>query len=121
VGRRDGLRPVRRRLAAGGLVVVGVAGVVVLPVLGGPGTPLYAGFFLLVAGAGTTLYADDPRWTATGFGLVAAVALLLGAGRLAVRGSIDPLVVLLVVLACVAGWRSYQYLRVARARDPPTE
>ena len=105
----------RRRFAGAGLVLSGLAGAVALPLLGGSGTPLHAGFFLLVALAGGLLYADDRRWTAAGFGLVAAAALVLGVGRLAVRRSVDPLAALLVVLAAVAGWRGYRYLRAARA------
>lgn len=69
-----------------------------LAALGGPGAPLYVGFSLLVALAGGLLYAGGHRRTAAGFGLVAASALVLGAGRFAVRGSVDRLSALLVVL-----------------------
>lgn len=47
-------------------------------------------------------------------GLVAASALFLGAGRVAVRRSVDLLAVLLVALAVVTGLRSYQYFRAVR-------
>jgi len=104
----------RRRLAAAGLVLAGLVGAPVLLALDGPGTALFAGFSLLVAVAGGLLYASGHRSTAAGFGLVAASALFLGAGRVAVRRSVDLLAVLLVALAVVTGLRSYQYLRAVR-------
>lgn len=105
----------RRRFAALALLLAGTVGAAALAARGGPGAPLYVGFSVLVALAGGLLYAGGHRRTAAGFGLVAASALVLGAGRLAVRGSVDPLAVLLVVLAAVAGWRGYRYLRAVRA------